>query len=497
MAAQFDTSGGPVTLPASFALSYNNGVQTTTASVATAGLNVIVTGGGLDITAPADLNSLVLDSGAAAFMEIDKATGTSDLVQGLTSVTYGGTLNVTNLAGTPALDDTFTLFSAASYAGSFAAFNLPSLPAALTWDTSQLAVNGSIRVTAADALAAGLAPATYGGTATATATLTTLGGAPLPADLVSFSLGGISVGTATTNASGMATLTSISLAGYNATTYTSALVVSYGGISADADLVVSPAPLAVTANPQTKQYGQNDPTLSYAVSGYQNGDNSSIFTGKLGRAAGQNVGGYAIGLGTLSAGNNYTIGFTGNNLSITPTALDVTATAETKSYGQADPALGVTATGYQYSDNASNVLSGNLTRAGRQDSRHVCHQPGHAGGKRELHAKLYGQQPDDLARHAYRDRGGEDKALRAGRSGADLHVQRLPARRCGRQRAVGEHCPRRGPGRGHVRDHAGHAGGKRELLCLLRRRKFTILPAPVTIALQPARRGCWPGRTWA
>jgi hypothetical protein len=66
------------------------------------------------------------------------------------SVSYGGTLNVTTNAGDGALvaGDTFQLFNAAvSYgAGSFSAINLPALGAGLAWNTSNLAVNGSIAV---------------------------------------------------------------------------------------------------------------------------------------------------------------------------------------------------------------------------------------------------------------------------------------------------------------------------------------------------------------
>ena len=71
-----------------------------------------------------------------------------------TLVTYGGTLTVTNITsdGTPlAAGDMFRLFSASSYGGVFTNFNLPSLPAGLTWDKSGLANAGTIAVTASTA----------------------------------------------------------------------------------------------------------------------------------------------------------------------------------------------------------------------------------------------------------------------------------------------------------------------------------------------------------
>src|SRR5262249_36737300 len=58
-------------------------------------------------------------------------------------------LTVTNTGVFPfQAGDTFTLFSANSYAGSFSSMTLPSLNAGLSWDTSNLVVNGSITVVA-------------------------------------------------------------------------------------------------------------------------------------------------------------------------------------------------------------------------------------------------------------------------------------------------------------------------------------------------------------
>jgi len=82
-------------------------------------------------------------------------------------------------------------------------------------------------------------------------------------------------------------------------------------------LTIGPAALHVTALPQTKQYGQPDPTFTYTVTGLLNGDNTGIFTGTLSRAPGENVGTYAITAGSLSPGGNYTLTYTGNNLIIT------------------------------------------------------------------------------------------------------------------------------------------------------------------------------------
>ena len=71
--------------------------------------------------------------------------------------------------------------------------------------------------------------------------------------------------------------------------------------------------ITVTADAQTKIYGEADPELTYQVSGLVGNDTLS---GSLERVAGEDVGEYAITQGTLS-NSNYDISFTGAVLSIT------------------------------------------------------------------------------------------------------------------------------------------------------------------------------------
>lgn len=93
---------------------------------------------------------------------------------------------------------------------------------------------------------------------------------------------------------------------------------------------ISAKTLTITADAKSKTYGEDDPTLTYTSSGLVDGDN---ITGSLSRASGENVGTYAINQGTLTAGNNYSISYTGANLTINKAALTVTAKAQTITYG--------------------------------------------------------------------------------------------------------------------------------------------------------------------
>ncbi|MDX2074727.1 MAG: MBG domain-containing protein [Alphaproteobacteria bacterium] len=126
---------------------------------------------------------------------------------------------------------------------------------------------------------------------------------------------------------------------------------------------ITPATLFIDADDQTKVYGSADPFLSFGFSGFVTGDDDSLFTGGLSRDAGENVAGgpYNINQGSLDAGSNYTIDYTGGVLTITPYTLSVLADDQTKVYGDVDPTLTFTFGTLQNGDDAS-VFSGDLTR---------------------------------------------------------------------------------------------------------------------------------------
>ncbi|MDD5299097.1 MAG: MBG domain-containing protein [Gallionella sp.] len=139
--------------------------------------------------------------------------------------------------------------------------------------------------------------------------------------------------------------------------------------------------LAVTADAQSKIYGAADPAFSYTVSGFEFGDDAvTALSGTLGRAAGENVGSYAINQGVLLSPLGYTISLTGNNLGITPASLSVIADALSKVYGSADPVLTYAATGFQFSDTAGTALTGSLSRvAGENVGLYAINQGSLAG----------------------------------------------------------------------------------------------------------------------
>ena len=122
---------------------------------------------------------------------------------------------------------------------------------------------------------------------------------------------------------------------------------------AGANLTITAKPVTVTADAKTKVYGAVDPALTYT--GALVGDDK--FSGSLERAAGSNVGRYAITQGTLSASSNYTVTYVPAELTITAKPVTVTAHAKTKVFGQVDPALTYTAGALLGDDTFTGALS--------------------------------------------------------------------------------------------------------------------------------------------
>jgi len=127
-------------------------------------------------------------------------------------------------------------------------------------------------------------------------------------------------------------------------------------------LTVNPAVLTVTAQPGSKTYGSANPALTDVISGYVNGDTSSVVTGTASvtttAVTGSPVGSYPItaAQGTLAA-SNYTFNYVPSTLTVNPAVLTVTAQNATRPYNSANPTFTDTIAGFVNGDTAS-VVSG-------------------------------------------------------------------------------------------------------------------------------------------
>jgi fibronectin-binding autotransporter adhesin len=140
--AIFDVSAQPGFMVASNQTLKGNGNVTGSATIAAFGtLSAGESVGSLTFS-----GSVALAAGSTNIVEIDKANLTNDLVNAA-SVIYNGTLVVSEISGTPFVQgDTFRIFNAGSYTGSFAATSLPALDPGLAWDLSKLRIDGTISV---------------------------------------------------------------------------------------------------------------------------------------------------------------------------------------------------------------------------------------------------------------------------------------------------------------------------------------------------------------
>ncbi len=166
--------------------------------------------------------------------------------------------------------------------------------------------------------------------------------------------------------SGTAAVTTTATANSNVGSY--AITPALGSLSAtnysfsfaDGTLTVGKAPLSVTADNQTKVYGAANPTLTAAITGFQNSQTTAVLTGtpalSTTATTASGVNSYAIttALGTLASAN-YSFSLVDGTLAVTKAPLTVTADNKNRAYGAADPAFTATLTGFVNSDTSAVV----------------------------------------------------------------------------------------------------------------------------------------------
>lgn len=151
----------------------------------------------------------------------------------------------------------------------------------------------------------------------------------------------------------------------DAGTYTVEITDKDGGeyiVYGSGSFTINKKTLSITAEAKSKTYGDDDPALTYASEGLVGSD---AITGALSRAEGETVGTYAISQGTLTAGDNYEISYTGENLTIAQKALTITADSDTKEYN-GEP---LTKNSYTHTDLATGDVIISVTVTGSQTDR--------------------------------------------------------------------------------------------------------------------------------
>ncbi len=122
-------------------------------------------------------------------------------------------------------------------------------------------------------------------------------------------------------------------------------------------LSITKAPLIARADDKTRLYGTANPVLTISYTGFVNGDTDADITPPgISTAANvtSNVGSYSIQLsGGISTNYNFTL--QNGALTINPSPLIARADDKSKTYGQTNPTLTITYTGFQNGDNATSI----------------------------------------------------------------------------------------------------------------------------------------------
>jgi len=200
-------------------------------------------------------------------------------------------------------------------------------------DSTQAKVYYSVPGTTTTVAASGT-PSTYGDSVTIAATVTRSGGSGTPAGTVEFLNSGVSIGTGTlSDIGGGAATATLSISTLAAGSHVMTAVYGensdfHGSTSTSVTQVVNKRNITVTADAQSKVYGDADPALTYKITSDSlvSGDS---FTGTLTRAAGDVAGTYAIQQGTLALSSNYNLTYEGASLTIAPLPIIMTPPAPT------------------------------------------------------------------------------------------------------------------------------------------------------------------------
>ena len=128
-------------------------------------------------------------------------------------------------------------------------------------------------------------------------------------------------------------------------------------------LTVTTAPLTITANNATRIYGAANSAFTVVYSGFVNGDTAKALSGTLSCVTSATV---ASAVGTYpitcsgQTSTNYSITYSGGTLTVTPTALSITANNATRTYGAANPYFKAAYSGFVNGDTETS-LSGMLS----------------------------------------------------------------------------------------------------------------------------------------
>jgi len=183
-------------------------------------------------------------------------------------------------------------------------------------------------------------------------------GAPNPAFTVTYSgwKNSDNVSSLTTQPTAATTATQTSNAGNYTITPSGGVSTNYDFTYQNGTLTVTKAPLTVTADNKSREYGDVNPDFTVTYSGWKNSEDVSALTTQptatTTATQTSNAGTYQI---TPSGGisTNYDFNYQNGNLEITKASLTVTAENKTRVYGAANPEFTLSFDGFKNDENES------------------------------------------------------------------------------------------------------------------------------------------------
>lgn len=125
-------------------------------------------------------------------------------------------------------------------------------------------------------------------------------------------------------------------------------------------LTVNKAALIAVADDQSRKYGENNPAFTISYSGFVNGDDAGSLTEQpaISTVADETsaVGVYDIDL-AQGMSDNYELSLTGGQLTITKADLTVVADNQSRAYGEANPQLTISYSGFVNGDDVSSLTT--------------------------------------------------------------------------------------------------------------------------------------------
>lgn len=251
------------------------------------------------------------------------------------------------------------------------AFNLDTLPIVSTTATIS-SPPGNYPITASGASGANYSISYIQGTMTINPVPLTFNSIPSQAYGSGDFNPGASGGSITYTSSNLAVATIVSgnihIVGAGNTTVTA----NNGSTNAQQTLTVTPAPLTITANNQSKTYGSANPALTVSYNGFVNGDTPASLTTPPSitttASTGSPAGAYSV-TASGAASANYTISYVTGALTIGQAALTIKANDQTKIQGTANPALTVSYNGFVNSEtNSALTIQPSITTTATSNS---------------------------------------------------------------------------------------------------------------------------------